>query len=102
MAIRKQIDTSKGKSLVKATAKDSKPVKTGKVKKSEDTIKSFRYNLSLEAGLNQYLHEIAYQNRVSMNEYVNMLIKADMEKYFKNGGTKEGWRDEEYYKDKKR
>lgn len=73
----------------------NKSNKPGRPPKPEDQkLRGYRYNLNLDKDLKQYLHEIAYKKRVSMTQYINDLIRADMEKYFAEGGTKEGWLDE--------
>ena len=37
----------------------------------------------------------AWQKRTSITQYINDLIRADMENYFAEGGTKEGWLEDE-------
>ena len=68
--------------------------KQGRPKK-ETPLRGYRYNLTLDADLKQYLHEIVWQKRTSMTQYVNDLIRADMERYFAEGGTKDGWEEDE-------
>lgn len=69
--------------------------KPGRPPKTEDQkLRGYRYNLNLDKDLKQYLHERAWQKRTSITQYINDLIRADMEKYFAEGGTKEGWLDE--------
>jgi hypothetical protein len=63
--------------------------------KPEERKRGYRYNLLLDADLKQYMHEMAWRQRTSITQWVNDLIRADMEAYFANGGTKEGWADEE-------
>lgn len=73
------------------------PRKQGRPKKSlEERKKRIRYNLLLDFDLNQYLHEIVWQRRTSMTDYVNDLIRADYEAYLKDCKEKgknpfEGW-----------
>ena len=47
-------------------------------------LRKYRYNLALDADLNEFLHEIAWQNRTSMTQYINDLIRREMEKYNKS------------------
>lgn len=73
------------------------PRKQGRPKKAPgDKVKRLRYNLLLEADLNQFLHEIVWQKRMTMTDYVNALIRADYEAYLKDCKEKgkdpfEGW-----------
>ena len=60
-----------------------------------EKLRGYRYNLNLDRDLKQYLHEIAWQNRTSITQYINDLIRKDMEEYFANGGTTEGWETDE-------
>lgn len=57
----------------------------------EQKLRGYRYNLNLDRDLKPYLHEIAWQKRTSITQYINDLIRADMESYLANGGTMEGW-----------
>ena len=43
--------------------------------------RGYRYNLLLDADLNDFLHEIAWQRRTSMTQYINDLIRAEFEAY---------------------
>lgn len=70
--------------------------KPGRPPKPEDQkLRGYRYNLNLDKDLKQYLHERAWQKRTSITQYINDLIRADMENYFAEGGTKEGWLEDE-------
>ena len=74
----------------------NKPNKPGRPPKPEnEKLRGYRYNLNLDKDLKQYLHERAWQKRTSITQYINDLIRADMEKYFAEGGTKEGWLEDE-------
>lgn len=74
----------------------NKPNKPGRPPKPEnEKLRGYRYNLNLDKDLKQYLHERAWQKRTSITQYINDLIRADMEKYFDEGGTKEGWLEDE-------
>ncbi len=54
--------------------------KQGRPKKSEDEkLRGYRYNLNLDRDLKEYLHEIAWKKRTSITQYINDLIRADME-----------------------
>lgn len=73
------------------------PRRQGRPKKQpEERKRAFRYNLLLDADLNQYLHEIVWIKRSNMTQYVNDLIRADYEAYLKDCKEKgkdpfEGW-----------
>lgn len=43
--------------------------------------RGYRYNLLLDADLNEFLHEIAWRKRTSMTQYINDLIRAEYEAY---------------------
>ena len=73
--------------------KSSKPGRPPKPK--DQKLRGYRYNLNLDKDLKQYLHERAWQKRTSITQYINDLIRADMENYFAEGGTKEGWLEDE-------
>ena len=85
----KATETAKApKTAKKGTTK--KP--QGRPKKTQDEKKGgYRYNLNLDKELKEYLKNKAWQDRKTATDYINDLIRADMEAYFKNGGTKEGW-----------
>lgn len=52
----------------------------GRPPKAEDEkLRGYRYNLNLDKDLNEYLHDIAWQNRTSITQYINDLIRKDME-----------------------
>lgn len=57
--------------------------------------KKYRVNLALDADLESYLHNIAWQNRTSITQYIAALIRKDKEEYFANGGATKGWVDHE-------
>lgn len=57
--------------------------------------KKYRYNLNLDLDLKPYLQDIAWQERTSVTQYINNLIRQDMEKYLAAGGSKEGWKNYE-------
>lgn len=57
--------------------------KRGRPKKTDsEKLRGYRYNLNLDRDLKQYLHEMAWQKRSSITQYINDLIRADMEAYF--------------------
>ena len=58
--------------------------KRGRPKKTEEEkLRGYRYNLNLDKDLQQYLKEIAWMNRTSITQYINDLIRADMEAFLK-------------------
>lgn len=71
--------------------------KRGRHKKAEaEKLRGYRYNLNLDRDLQQYLKETAWKNRTSITQYINDLIRADMEAYFRQCEAqgidpKEGW-----------
>lgn len=71
--------------------------KRGRPKKTEEEkLRGYRYNLNLDKDLQQYLKETAWKKRTSITQYINDLIRADMEAYFeecKAAGIdpREGW-----------
>lgn len=55
--------------------------KQGRPPKAEnEKLRGYRYNLNLDRDLKEYLHEAAWKNRTSITQYINDLIRADMEK----------------------
>ena len=48
-------------------------------KKEEEKLRGYRYNLNLDRDLKEYLHEAAWKKRTSITQYINDLIRADME-----------------------
>lgn len=71
---------------VKAVIEQSKEIlknfapKQGRPKKSEaEKLRGYRYNLNLDRDLKEYLHEAAWKKRTSITQYINDLIRADME-----------------------
>ena len=56
-----------------------------------EKLRGYRYNLNLDLDLKDYLHEISWRKRKSMTQYINDLIRSDMEQFLANGGTIEGW-----------
>lgn len=75
---------------------DTQEKKQGRPKLDpEERKRGYRYNLNLDRDLKQYIHEIAWQNRTSITQYINDLIRKDMDEYFINGGTREGWEEDE-------
>ena len=48
-------------------------------KAEEEKLRGYRYNLNLDRDLKEYLHETAWKNRTSITQYINDLIRADME-----------------------
>lgn len=74
---------------------DTQEKKQGRPKLNpEEKKRGYRYNLNLDRDLKQYIHEIAWQNRTSITQYINDLIRKDMDEYFENGGTREGWEED--------
>ena len=56
------------------------PQKQGRPKKSEgEKLRGYRYNLNLDRDLKEYLHEVAWRKRTSITQYINDLIRVDME-----------------------
>lgn len=72
--------------------KQDKPSKQGRPpKKEEEKLRGYRYNLNLDRDLKDYLHEMAWKNRTSITQYINDLIRADMEAYIEAGGDESEW-----------
>ena len=44
-----------------------------------EKLRGYRYNLCLDADLNEYLHDAAWENRTSITQYLNDLIRVDMQ-----------------------
>lgn len=69
----------------------------GRPKKAEEEkLRGYRYNLNLDRDLKQYLKETAWKKRTSITQYINDLIRADMEAYFRECeeqgiDPREGW-----------
>ena len=73
-----------------------KPSKQGRPpKKPEKKLRGYRYNLNLDRDLKDYLHEMAWKNRTSITQYINDLIRADMEAYIEAGGDESEWMKED-------
>lgn len=54
--------------------------KQGRPPKAEnEKLRGYRYNLNLDRDLKEYLHETAWKNRTSITQYINDLIRTDME-----------------------
>lgn len=54
--------------------------KQGRPPKDEaEKLRGYRYNLNLDKDLKEYLHEMAWKNRTSITQYINDLIRTDME-----------------------
>ena len=71
---------------VKAVIEQSKEIlknftpKQGRPRKSEEEkLRGYRYNLNLDRDLKEWLHEAAWKKRTSITQYINDLIRADME-----------------------
>lgn len=64
--------------------------KVGRPSNNKETV---RYNLVLDKDLDYYLYNIAWANHTSVTQYVNDLIRKDMEKFDKSGGNREGWKE---------
>lgn len=76
--------------------KHDKPSKQGRPpKKPEEKLRGYRYNLNLDRDLKDYLHEMAWRNRTSITQYINDLIRADMEGYIEAGGDESEWTKED-------
>ena len=75
--------------------------KRGRPKKAEEEkLRGYRYNLNLDRDLQQYLKETAWKKRTSITQYINDLIRADMEAYFRECeeagiDPREGWETDE-------
>lgn len=71
--------------------------KRGRPKKTkEEKLRGYRYNLNLDRDLQQYLKETAWKKRTSITQYINDLIRADMDAYFRaceaaGIDPREGW-----------
>lgn len=50
-------------------------------KKEEEKLRGYRYNLNLDRDLKPFLDDIAWQKRTSITQYINDLIRADMQRY---------------------
>lgn len=67
----------------------------GRPKKTEaEKLRGYRYNLNLDRDLKPFLHEIVWQQRTSITQYINDLIRHEMESYLAEGGTLEEWENE--------
>lgn len=90
-------DTPTPEQIAAAVLKLQQEPKRGRPPKTEaEKLRGYRYNLNLDRDLQQYLKETAWKNRTSITQYINDLIRADMEAYFKECEEKgidprEGW-----------
>ena len=71
----------------------NKSVKRGRPPK-EKPLRAYRYNLTLDNDLNGFLHFISWKNRLSMTQYINDLLRKEMQKYIDEGGSTDGWENE--------
>lgn len=70
----------------------AEPKKQGRPPKAEhEKLRGYRYNLNLDKDLKGYLHEMAWRKRTNITQYINDLIRADMEEYIRNGGDESEW-----------
>ena len=84
---------AQSKQILDNAQPEKKPV--GRPKKTEEQkLRGRRFSLMVDKDLGQYMKEKAWQDRKTITQYINDLIRADMEEYFKNGGTKDGWETE--------
>lgn len=73
--------------------KQDTPKKQGRPpKKEEEKLRGYRYNLNLDRDLKDYLHEMAWRKRTSITQYLNDLVRADMQDYLAKGGSEEEWK----------
>jgi hypothetical protein len=56
------------------TKKQGRPPKA-----DSEKLRGYRYNLNLDRDLKEYLHDVAWRKRTSITQYINDLIRADME-----------------------
>jgi acyl-CoA reductase-like NAD-dependent aldehyde dehydrogenase len=56
------------------TRKQGRPPKA-----DSEKLRGYRYNLNLDRDLKEYLHDAAWRKRTSITQYINDLIRADME-----------------------
>lgn len=56
------------------TKKQGRPPKA-----DSEKLRGYRYNLNLDRDLKEYLHDAAWRKRTSITQYINDLIRADME-----------------------
>ena len=51
----------------------------GRPRKAEaEKLRGYRYNLNLDRDLKSFLHEIVWRRRTSITQYINDLIRSDM------------------------
>lgn len=68
------------KILDKLEKDGSKEVKRGRPRLAESEKKrQYRYNLSLDGDLKEYLDDVAWRKRTSKTQYLNDLIRREME-----------------------
>lgn len=68
------------KILDKLEKDGSKEVKRGRPRLAESEKKrQYRYNLSLDGDLKEYLNDVAWRKRTSKTQYLNDLIRREME-----------------------
>lgn len=71
--------------------------KLGRPKKTEEEkLGNYKFTLNLDGKVKRYLQNIAWQNRLSLTQYVRNLILDDMERYYqeckeKGVDPEEGW-----------
>lgn len=51
--------------------------------------RGYRYNMCLDADLRGYLEKVTFTNNTSKTQYLNDLIRADMEAYLAAGNVVE-------------
>lgn len=53
--------------------------------------KKYRVNLALDGELETWLHNISWQQRTSITQYINRLISEDKARYYAEGGDTTGF-----------
>lgn len=55
------------------------------------TGRGYRYNLNLDGDLKPFLQKIAWENKTSITQYLNDIIRKEQGKYIKAGNSLDGW-----------
>lgn len=80
---KKQFDTSQAinKFFTQPTEETQQTQKTHDTQDTSKVQKKYRLNLNLDGDLEPYLKEVAWINRTSITQYLNDLIRKDMENH---------------------
>lgn len=84
----KSFDTSSIADMIFSTP-DKRGVGRPKGRKSNASITFY-----LPSDLKHYAKNVAWENHLTLSQYIIKLLKEDRERYYAEGGTENGWTEE--------